>query len=69
MFGDARIRTGHLMVGMVKTPSLRNALLGISRHFDAVKSDTLTDQFAQDRQRLAGRLAWRDRRLDAGDAG
>jgi type VI secretion system protein VasG len=47
MFGDARIRTGHLMVGMVKTPSLRNALLGISRHFDAVKSDTLTDQFAK----------------------
>jgi len=47
MFGDARIRTGHLMVGMVKTPSLRNALLGISRHFDAVKSDTLTDQFGK----------------------
>src|SRR3954469_18192891 len=47
MFGDTRIRTGHLMVGMVKTPSLRNALLGISRHFDAVKSDTLTDQFGK----------------------
>jgi type VI secretion system protein VasG len=47
MFGDTRIRTGHLMVGMVKTPSLRNALLGISRHFEAVKSDTLTDQFGK----------------------
>ncbi len=47
MFGDTRIRTGHLMVGMVKTPSLRNALLAISRHFDAVKSDTLTDQFGK----------------------
>ena len=47
MFGDARIRTGHLMVGMVKTPSLRNALLAISRHFEAVKSDTLTDQFGK----------------------
>jgi type VI secretion system protein VasG len=47
MFGDTRIRTGHLMVGMVKTPSLRNALMAISRHFDAVKSDTLTDQFGK----------------------
>jgi len=47
MFGDTRIRTGHLMIGMVKTPSLRNALIAISRHFDAVKSDTLTDQFGK----------------------
>src|SRR5215831_5064477 len=47
MFGDARVRTGHLMVGIVKTPSLRNALMAISRHFDAVKADTLTDDFAR----------------------
>ncbi|HTH01148.1 MAG TPA: type VI secretion system ATPase TssH [Vicinamibacterales bacterium] len=47
MFGDTRIRTGHLVVGMVKTPSLRNALLAISRHFDAIKSDTLTDLFGK----------------------
>jgi type VI secretion system protein VasG len=47
MFGDTRIRTGHLMVGMVKTPSLRNALMAISRHFEAVKSDTLTDNFGK----------------------
>src|SRR6476660_6475901 len=47
MFGDVQVRTGHLMVGMLKTPSLRNALLGISRHFDAVKSDTLTENFAK----------------------
>jgi type VI secretion system protein VasG len=47
MFGDSRVRTGHLMVGMIKTPSLRNALLGISRHFDAVKSDALTENFAK----------------------
>jgi type VI secretion system protein VasG len=45
MFGDARVRTGHLMVGMLKTPSLRNALLAISRHFEAVKVDTLTEEF------------------------
>jgi type VI secretion system protein VasG len=47
MFGDARVRTGHLMVGMLKTPSLRNALMAISRHFEAVKLDTLTDDFAR----------------------
>ena len=47
MFGDVRVRTGHLMVGMLKTPSLRNALLAISRHFDAVKVDTLTEQFGR----------------------
>src|SRR5678816_3634155 len=33
------------MVGMVKTPSLRNALSAISRQFDQIKSDTLTEEF------------------------
>jgi len=47
MFGDVRVRTGHLMIGMLKTPSLRNALLAISRHFEAVKLDTLTDEFSR----------------------
>jgi type VI secretion system protein VasG len=47
MFGDTRVRTGHLMVGMMKTPSLRNALVAISKQFDAVKSDALTDQFSK----------------------
>jgi type VI secretion system protein VasG len=47
MFGDVRVRTGHLMVGMLKTPSLRNALLAISRHFEAVQADSLTEQFGR----------------------
>src|SRR4051794_22760612 len=47
MFGEARVRTGHLTVAMVKTPSLRNALIAISRHFEAIKADTLTDDFAR----------------------
>ena len=47
MFGDSRVRTGHLLVGIIKTPSLRNALLGISKHFDAVKADALTEGFAK----------------------
>src|SRR5690349_5777909 len=47
MFGESRVRTGHLMVGMMKTPSLRNALMAISKHFEAVKPDALTDDFAK----------------------
>ena len=42
LFGDSQVRTGHLLVGMLKTSSLRNALFGMSREFDKVKLDTLT---------------------------
>ncbi len=47
MFGEPRVRTGHLVVGMLKTPSLRNALIAISRQFENIKSDTLTEDFAR----------------------
>jgi type VI secretion system protein VasG len=47
MFGEPRVRTGHLVVGMLKTPSLRIALIGISRQFEHVKADTLTEDFAR----------------------
>jgi type VI secretion system protein VasG len=47
MFGDSRVRTGYLIVGLLKTPSLRNALAGISRQFERIKLDTLTDEFAR----------------------
>jgi type VI secretion system protein VasG len=46
LFNDSQVRTGHLMIGLLKTPDLRNALLAISREFDKVKLDTLTEQFA-----------------------
>ena len=45
MFNDAQVRTGHLLVGMLKTPDLRNALLAISREFDRIKLDDLMAQF------------------------
>ena len=32
---------------MLKTPSLRNALIGISRQFEHIKPDTLTEDFAR----------------------
>jgi type VI secretion system protein VasG len=47
MFGEPRVRTGHLIVGMIKTPSLRNALIGISRQFEQVKADALTEDFSR----------------------
>ncbi len=47
MFGEPRVRTGHLAVGMLKSPTLRNALLAISRQFDLIKADTLTEDFAR----------------------
>src|SRR5918994_5716807 len=44
MFGEGQVRTGHLLIGILKTPTLRNALVAISRQFEAVKTDTLTDE-------------------------
>jgi type VI secretion system protein VasG len=47
MFGAQQIRTGHLMVGIIKTGSLRNALFAMSRQFERIKPDLLTDDFAR----------------------
>ena len=45
MFSAAQVRTGHLLVGMVKTPSLRNALAGISRQWERISADALSSDF------------------------
>ncbi|HET7538615.1 MAG TPA: type VI secretion system ATPase TssH [Polyangiaceae bacterium] len=45
LFDDTRVRTGHLLIGWLKTPTLRNTLLGISKEFTKIKPDTLTDRF------------------------
>jgi type VI secretion system protein VasG len=47
MFGDQQVRSGYLLIGLLKTQSLRNALLSISKQFDKVKLDDLCDNFAQ----------------------
>jgi len=44
-FGEAQIRTGHIIVAILKTPTLRNVLVGISREFEKVKADQLTEDF------------------------
>jgi len=45
MFGVSQVRSGYLIVGILKTKQLRNALLGISAEFDKIKLDTLVDRF------------------------
>ena len=46
MFGEAQVRTGHLVLGALKTPTLRNALAAISRQFERVKAEVLSEDFA-----------------------
>ena len=57
MFGDSQVRTGHLIVGMLKTPSLRNALIG---DLAAVRADQ-----ARHADRRFCRRSSRDRAEDA----
>jgi type VI secretion system protein VasG len=44
MFGDSKVRTAYLMVGILKSRGLSRALEGISREFTKIKFDELTDQ-------------------------
>ena len=46
-YGDTQIRTGYLLVGMLKTRSLSNALFRISRQFEHVKPDVLAEELAR----------------------
>ncbi|MFS2025612.1 type VI secretion system ATPase TssH [Massilia sp. CT11-137] len=45
MFGESSVRSGHLVFGMLKTSNLRNALYAISRQFERIKADDLSDRF------------------------
>ena len=44
MYKDSSVRTGYILLAMVKTKSLRNALFAISRQFEKVKPDDLADE-------------------------
>ncbi|MEE4207125.1 MAG: type VI secretion system ATPase TssH [Erythrobacter sp.] len=44
-FGAAKIRTGHLLYGMLKTQTLRNALQGISLEFRKIDANRLGADF------------------------
>ncbi|MCB4805496.1 type VI secretion system protein VasG [Methylobacterium brachiatum] len=44
MFGETQIRSGHLLVGALKTDHLRRALLSLSPEFGRIPIDTLTEE-------------------------
>ncbi|MFG8734816.1 type VI secretion system ATPase TssH [Pseudomonas aeruginosa] len=45
MFGESQVRTGYLVIGILKTPSLRHALTGLSAEFAKLKVEALTERF------------------------
>jgi type VI secretion system protein VasG len=47
LFGESQVRTGHLVVGILKTPGLRNSLTSISGEFEKIKLEQLTERFAK----------------------
>jgi type VI secretion system protein VasG len=44
-YGRARIRSGHLLLALVKTYALRNVLLGMSAQFSRIVPDVLLEDF------------------------
>lgn len=44
MYGEAQVRSGHLLLAILSTRTLRDALVGISRQFEKIKADDLGDK-------------------------
>jgi type VI secretion system protein VasG len=47
LFKESAVRTGHLLVGMLKTTSLRNQLYSISPEFKKLKIEALAEDFSR----------------------
>ncbi|MHB8727315.1 MAG: type VI secretion system ATPase TssH [Casimicrobiaceae bacterium] len=45
-YGDLQVRSGHVVLAMLKTPTLKNVLLSVTREFEKIKPDQLADDFA-----------------------
>lgn len=45
LYNSNQVRTGHLILGMLKTPELRSILMNISREFSKIGADDLSDNF------------------------
>src|SRR6478736_8763678 len=43
LYGEPRVRTGHMVLGLLRTPGLRNVFAAISREFAKIKADELSD--------------------------
>lgn len=46
-FGQSTIRSGHVLLAMLKTPELRRALLELSRQFAGIDADDLLQRFQE----------------------
>jgi type VI secretion system protein VasG len=44
-FGDSQVRSGYVLLAILKQPSLKNVLVGISKEFDKIKGDSLAEDF------------------------
>ncbi|MGV3532710.1 MAG: type VI secretion system ATPase TssH, partial [Chthoniobacteraceae bacterium] len=44
LYSETSIRTGHVILGLVKTPGLRNVFTGISKEFAKIKGEELADE-------------------------
>ncbi|WP_424985099.1 type VI secretion system ATPase TssH [Microbulbifer sp. S227A] len=47
LFSSSQVRTGHLLLGMLKTPALRNILKSMSPELGGIGADDLADNFAR----------------------
>ncbi|MEM8690666.1 MAG: type VI secretion system ATPase TssH [Pseudomonadota bacterium] len=45
LYSSSQVRTGHILLGMLKTPALRNILAQISTELANIKADDLADEF------------------------
>lgn len=46
LYQDAQVRSGYLIVGILKTPGLKNTLPALSGEFNKLKTEALTDELA-----------------------
>jgi type VI secretion system protein VasG len=47
LFGEYQVRTGHLVVAYLKTDSIKNVFLGLSRELSKIKLKQLSDEYAK----------------------
>jgi type VI secretion system protein VasG len=47
LFGELQVRTGHIVVALLKDPGLRHILPALSKEFGKIKEGTLSDDFAK----------------------
>ena len=47
LYGELQVRTGHLFIAYLKTDSLKNGFLALSREFAKIKLEQLTDDYGR----------------------